>query len=1126
MAYDSSKSTGSRSALYAGAALVAIFLLALFVRSYWAIDAAHTDGNFVLSGGSDGYYIKHAVDHVQANGWKTLVEDPLLNYPLGGVNPNPPLFVWSIAVAGQAAAPFFGGDLETATWWVALWSPAIWGALTIIPAYFIGKALYSRRVGLVAAFFLAIAPQHIGQSNLGDTRHYAISLFFIVLTAFFFIKAVQGIYRQGNWVSSWSDPAARRAGIASLFRERKQALGFALLAGLSLGAEALVWKGFPYLIVMMFGYAVLEMLFDHWKNRDSLGLFVVTSITVAVGLLMAMPYYLTANIMNFMNPAIFLLAGYLVVGLVLTPTRDLPTILVFPAFLVAGLIGLAVAFFAIPEVSVSLLYALVYFKQNRLYQTIAEAHPADFNSMAFAAGPAVFFLALIGFFMAIRRSRKEPSQPHLFMVVWLAIALYMAQSATRFLFNATPILSILGAWVLVRIVTWLDYGAIAKAIRGTGGSVGAGLRRGINGWHVTGAALIALTLVVPNVVLAVDAGTTFEWERRASRENPSWAGFIDQRLGAFGPGFLPDYWDESLTWLANYDSHIANEAERPAFLAWWDYGHWAIAVGEHPTVADNFQNGYVFAANFLLSQNETNAIQLLSARLIDPRNGVTESQAKALMVESGLPANKTDITYKQLLAFEYAPAMDLATANAFYQKVMAATGDQIRYVAADIRMLPYDNPQTPDIDQTSIYYAPVVLAGKNPKDYVELKYVTTSGDMSEEEFSRVLRNPNTPATFQATGQKYDYKQAFFNSMYYRTYVGSPVETGGRAVGGDRLLQGLNIPQPGYGLAHFRLVHANDQMKLLEYYEGANVTGVVIDGSTNQPIAGALVTAYDDAGRIILQSFPAQFRDEIPADDLNVPHDSAVTDADGRYQVLAPFSMPGGNVTIVASRGAVELGRATFEITREQARSGYTVPEALGRIVVQRGSVEGTVFLDRDGNGRFEGADEPVENVVVSIGGKNATTDSAGRYRVSDVPAGSQTVSLVSSTYSVEARSSVVSVRPGQTATHNVSASLVPAPVSGHVWADLNGNGVEDAGEAAGSVTLAITPDTNTTARAPSGSPQTDASGNYNTSLTPGRYTVAVAFTSGDGRAWEHQGVLEVARDGTPIRRDIQLTPKA
>jgi asparagine N-glycosylation enzyme membrane subunit Stt3 len=124
--------------------LVGIFLLALFMRSFFGLGVA-TDNGFLLSGGSDSYYHKRIIDYVVINGQQPYF-DYMLHYPIGSFAPRPPLYDWSVAVSGIAFTPFFG-NVDVSVWYSFLFSTAIWGALTIFPLYFMTKEAFGKRVG-------------------------------------------------------------------------------------------------------------------------------------------------------------------------------------------------------------------------------------------------------------------------------------------------------------------------------------------------------------------------------------------------------------------------------------------------------------------------------------------------------------------------------------------------------------------------------------------------------------------------------------------------------------------------------------------------------------------------------------------------------------------------------------------------------------------------------------------------------------------------------------------------------------------------------------------------------------------------------------------------------------------
>ena len=67
--------------------------------------------------------------------------------------------------------------------------------------------------------------------------------------------------------------------------------------------------------------------------------------------------------------------------------------------------------------------------------------------------------------------------------------------------------------------------------------------------------------------------------------------------------------------LNEQDIEIEDPAMRPAFISWWDYGFYEVAIGGHPTVADNFQDGIPTAANFHTSTSEREAVAIFSIRL-------------------------------------------------------------------------------------------------------------------------------------------------------------------------------------------------------------------------------------------------------------------------------------------------------------------------------------------------------------------------------------------------------------------------------------------------------------------------------------------------------------------------------
>lgn len=1191
------------------AALAAIFLFALFVRSYWNIDEAHNNGNFVLSGGSDPYYHKHAVDYIlgldqSSDGparWQQLLFDPLLNYPYGMVNPNPPLYQWSIAVTAAVLDPVIPGDLSVSAWWITQWSSVILGSLTVFPIYFLGREIFDRKTGIIAAFLWAVSTSAINNSSIGFADHDAMALFFILLGFLFYVKAINALRGERVWVADWRNFESIKAGKTALFRERSHAFANATLAGVSLGAVALVWKGFPYALGIIFAFALLSFLVDHWKNRDSTGLFMATTIAFVVALALAAPYYYhpAVGVASFFSPTLYILLALVVAGLVMVPTRDLPTILVIPAFIVAVTLLAVVAFFvAGGTIARTLLDRLVYFQGTTLYQTIAEAHPADFNTVAFAAGPVVFLLSIVAIGVLLWRSRKELRRDRVFTLVWAFVAIYMTFSAVRFLFNAVPVFVLLGGWLVARFIDWLDFGTVGKTLAGGRGNFWGTLRRSVGFTHVIGVLLIAFLLVVPSVWLAVDAGMPRDVEREYGGDNFQPGGFFYDRFGAYGQDYIGSQWTNGFAYLDGLNDYPAgqegNAAARPAFLSWWDYGHWAIAISNHPAVADNFQNGYRVAGNWLLAQNETGALQVLAGQYVT----LYESGSKSRMTGEDLTkakylgflktaANMTDAEAEKAFdtlrtaraevegGFKFVPGITKTEAVRLLGLLEEDSGYRIRYFAADGRMMPYDIPydsggagfipayRFPE-DGGNILNAPIVLTRQNATQFIDYTYhiqqpadVNPFGLCGREELSAAeLARCQNDKTFrgQVDGYKYTFYPGFFNSMYYRSFVGTP-PTSPQGTDGNDVLDAMNFAEkaralaaqggfgfigPAAGLEHFRLVWAQgtgflytrgnelhgdvgSALRFTEFYTGALVQGTV-QNEDGTVISGATVVAYDDAGKILHDVMPADIRGNLRPEDLNVAHASVQADSQGRYSIRVPFNLSTsegglGKVTLVAFRNVnnqmVRVAETPLVVSRADANPAdlNQVFRTNVSLVVKPSTVTGRVFYDANGDGQYNATDSAerilgntsfvIQSTPAVNGAANATghfnvTVKPGAYNVTlTIPSGSLTGLRGQNSSDYEAR---LNVGVG-TVSRDLAVTL--KRVTFNSTATYGNSSTNQTAVPVGT-TLTFTPDStaqNNTAR--STSFRVVTVGNYTVNLAPGVYNVTAIV---NGTAFQMGGL--------------------
>jgi asparagine N-glycosylation enzyme membrane subunit Stt3 len=1098
-------------------ALAIIFFISLFLRSYFYYPVA-TENGFLLSG-NDPFYHKRVIDYSQQY-FTHIRHDPLLDYPLIGANPRPPVYDWSNAVSGLFLSPLFGGDISSTTWYIFLFSPALWGALTIFPVYFLTRDMFGRKPALISAFFMGIMSSHIERSPLGFSDHDAMVVFFVVTSIFFLFKAI-GKLKEKNWVKSWRNPMEITKGIKRFFDENPQPIAFSILCGISMATVALIWKGFPYVFVILMGSFIVLTFINHLRKVDSLGIFFCIYIAFAVSLMVSFPYYAFFTTGTWLQP-LYMLIAVLIIGIFFVPTRDLPWIIVFPTFIILAGIGVTVLSYFSPEIVDGLFTGGGYFIKSKLYSTIAEAQAPDTSRLAISYGPVTFYLTLIGLVIAALEIPKHWKMDYFIIIVWCALAIYMAMSAVRFMFNATPVFAILSGWItwnvferldptfrsfkkietkfvylylgiltfiimavsywwlylenenylfyqsvfslgllglfIALFVAWimLKYNFILGILAYVGYILiwfwytfdvlidqnfgnkafvwdkfpwwefifGIGIlclvfvpiiifvswRHTHSGSkldmrHIAIALFMVFMVFTPNIMFAIDASIPYE---KKSELDPA-----GKTFGAFGHSFPSEYWQAGMDWLSEQDTEFVVE-DRPAFISWWDYGFWALYLGEHPTVADNFQAGYQLAGSFIGATNETQGIALFAVRIIEgdfnqkPINKFS-SEMRDLLIKHLDSGNQIDHpNFDKVLELyqienagedeqdklikevkdhpnKYGHLVDIKLRNAKYAAVRHIietmgqvrvvdlladlnhlTGNSIRYFAVDTRLFPFT------ASNTGIFYAPIKLADKDIGDYIEYYVLIEVRDNSEAEWRLYSDRPiptedvedeidlndivetHGGTNVRIKDYQIKYTNDFYNSMFYKCYIGYSFEDI-YGVESEEMQEVPGIygtlanqqPMQAWNMTHFRMVYRtaywtpHNQTELetlkdadrdweavseleaikriqnlesdgvdndnnaqvddrgeggtwspsyrgggvffIKYYHGAIIRGkVVTDSESQTPVPGVRVTVLDDFG---------------------IPHDMVYSDAEGNYNLTAPF----GTAVVIASKDGYTVG---------------------------------------------------------------------------------------------------------------------------------------------------------------------------------------------------------------------------
>ncbi|MCI4350255.1 MAG: carboxypeptidase regulatory-like domain-containing protein [Thermoplasmata archaeon] len=1048
--------------------LTTAFGLGLFIRTVFSWALLHQFGPLYLyGGGSDSFYHSHVMEYI-VNNHTNLVRDPLLRYPTGAVNPREPLFDWMNAVLGILFAPFFGGNAVKAGSFFLDFQAPLWSALGVVPVYLIGKEVSSRRMGIVAAFLYPLMVANIDSSVFGYANYLSFYVFFILLTVYCYLRTVRAAGTR-RWVESYRHPRQILAGLRSFARVERNAVKWAVLTGVSLGALALAWQGYSFAVAAIVVFLAFAMIVERIRRVDSFGLYVVTWIVGLVGFPMAVPYYLPQGLFaGWFNLPLLVFFGALAILLPFLLLRDLPYVFSLPILGVIAAAGIGLLDVVNHAFFVDIVTGQGYFVKTLVYSTVAEAQAPSIDALILGYGVITFFLAFVGLILVlVRLIRGKFARVLMLFSVFAVISIYLPVSAAKFFFLGSAAFSLLSAEAIVQALQVANYPQLRRTVASLADrrSQFGAFRRAFKLRHLL-VMVVLVGILLPNIWYAIDAGVPYNVKSQYNRQifdtlppplrtSPSNASSF--YLGAAGTQLdTPTQYDENgYDWLATQDTNLP-QPQRPAFVSWWDYGFQAVAEGKHPTVADNFQNGIVPAGNFLLSQNESQAIAILATTLLTAEatttgqpylppalnallaaDGVNLATLHSLMTNTSqdmqlvlahperyLPVDPAHLDGANALydtmAWFLATTLPAGGVAQVYNDVQAFTHWSIRYAMVDSRLFPFSG------SNTGIFYAPadltdrVIGAGGAPTSYYTVSVLGSNGN--------TYPLGSVPAGVAAVQYNINRLPAFYNTMIFKIFVGyngTQIGVGGGIPGLEGAAAQYPV-QPGWMLQHFEVVYKT------AYYcptpstttnpncpYPANVPEAVARAKATNGTAFTDANHYFSGGETMLAYYAGQpmtgqvtLPDGTPVgnvrltvyDSFHIPHMTVVTSANGAYNLLLP---PGNDtVNVTAGRldgpsqaGTDHLASLHFAVS---GASGFSLdtPAMVRPIVLGANKVQGFVYWNTANNSSYQpGADALVAGASAVLWAQGfptqtRTTDASGSFHFTNVPPGVYNLSIV------------------------------------------------------------------------------------------------------------------------------------
>ncbi|MDK2892518.1 oligosaccharyl transferase, archaeosortase A system-associated [Methanohalophilus sp.] len=583
--------------------ILLFFLLALYIRTVPA-ESVFISENFVRFGGNDPWYHLRNVESILHNFPSMLWFDAYTQYPHGTDQVFAPLFDMVLATLIWIIG--FGDPSTELTQTICAYYPSFLGSLVVIPTYFVGKwAFNDRRIGLLAAFLIALAPgQFLSRAIIGFNDHHIAEALLSTVVAMFLIA---GLRRSES--SDFTLSHLRENG----FSQIRPILPYFLLTGFFLGAYTLAWKGALFFSFIIGVYITAQHIIDHMHGRSTEYL--------AIG---GMAIFIVALVMVLLTPAIGgtkdlqikgLLAGFVafpILSIISYYMRGKQLNRYYYPLSIAVLFGAGILLARVVSESA---YALVtsvfsYFMRTGGGLTIAEASPLLMRNGVFTLQPlwynfgitaiVSFFALLVLTYIAIyRRNNREQT----FLIVWTVMIIWAMLQQNRFAYYYSVNASILSAYLGIRILDLVGWKDIGSPFTETAGNIGNWLRQ-IKPVHVISLILILLVLAYPSYNLA-----------------------SQQNQGTGGPN---GYWIEATQWL-KYNTpdpgldYYESYEQPPAgqlypypdtaygVMSWWDYGHWIEVIGHRIPNANPFQQGIGGRRNSIEEENKPGASTFFTA---------------------------------------------------------------------------------------------------------------------------------------------------------------------------------------------------------------------------------------------------------------------------------------------------------------------------------------------------------------------------------------------------------------------------------------------------------------------------------------------------------------------------------
>lgn len=448
-----------------------------------------------------------------------------------------------------------------------IYFPIVFGSLTCIVAYLLGKEVWGTGAGLLAALFLAFSSSHISRTSLGFFDDETVGIFLMLIFFIFFLRAT------------------------SVDKPVRLSFIYSILAGLSLAFLAASWGAFQYPAALIALYALILTLIRK-GNRRLLYSYGVTYL-IAFSVMMQIPKLGYAFFESW--PALGIVGIFAIIAVseifktIKTVSKPIITTVVLLVILISGYILLQVGLVSSLAGKFSIVLNPSLRSGIAIVESVAEHRPGTWASFFYEFGPALF-LGVIGFYFAAKRGKATD----IFLILFGVTTAYFASSFIRLTLIMAPAFAILSAIAIEEL---------AKP------SLNA-LKERETYPRRRGKAIVTVgkEYCVATLLILTIASIPVFYYATQSAYAPTILAVSSLPIAPKGEE-ASNYqdWLQTLVWMKD---NLPNDA---VVMSWWDYGYWITNIADKKSLADNgtINSTQIATIACMFLSNETWAIPIM-----------------------------------------------------------------------------------------------------------------------------------------------------------------------------------------------------------------------------------------------------------------------------------------------------------------------------------------------------------------------------------------------------------------------------------------------------------------------------------------------------------------------------------